>query len=234
MRNLFRLFVPLILNPYYYIRKIKKKSIKNFFEYDSKPYNRISLISLAINQVILKKKFENCKYLEIGCFDNKAFDTVPLPIDQKIGVDPLRGGTHRMTSDEFFKDNSLFFDVIFIDGLHTYEQCSKDVINSIKFLNKDGIIILHDMLPRSKTEETQEYSGDVWKVAVDLSKSRNIEFIIANVDQGVGLLKTTEETRYIREENIETKKFEDYKNYFYKDLPTKNIEEALDFIKKTR
>ena len=234
MRNLFRLFVPLILNPYYYIRKIKKKSIKNFFEYDSKPYNRISLISLAINQVILKKKFENCKYLEIGCFDNKAFDTVPLPIDQKIGVDPLRGGTHRMTSDEFFKDNSLFFDVIFIDGLHTYEQCSKDVINSIKFLNKDGIIILHDMLPRSKTEETQEYSGDVWKVAVDLSKSKNIEFIIANVDQGVGLLKTTEETRYIREENIETKKFEDYKNYFYKDLPTKNIEEALDFIKKTR
>ena len=234
MRNLFRLFVPLIINPYYYIKKIKKKSIKNFFEYDSKPYNRISLISLAINQTILKKKIENCKYLEIGCFDNKAFDTVPLPIDQKIGVDPLRGGTHRMTSDEFFKDNNVFFDVIFIDGLHTYEQCSKDVINSMKFLNKDGIIILHDMLPRSKTEETQEYSGDVWKVAVDLSKSKNIEFIIANVDQGVGLLKTTEETKYIRQENIETKKFEDYKNYYYKDLPTKNIEEALDFIQKTR
>ena len=234
MRNLFRLFVPLIINPYYYIKKIKKKSIKNFFEYDSKPYNRISLISLAINQTILKKKIENCKYLEIGCFDNKAFDTVPLPIDQKIGVDPLRGGTHRMTSDEFFKENSLFFDVIFIDGLHTYEQCSKDVINSMKFLNKDGIIILHDMLPRSKTEETQEYSGDVWKVAVDLSKSKNIEFIIANIDQGVGLLKTTEESKYIRQENIETKKFEDYKNYYYKDLPAKNIEEALDFIQKTR
>ena len=234
MRNLFRLFVPLIINPYYYIKKIKKKSIKNFFEYDTKPYNRISLISLAINQAILKKKIENCKYLEIGCFDNKAFDTVPLPIDQKIGVDPLRGGTHRMTSDEFFKDNNLFFDVIFIDGLHTYEQCSKDVINSMKFLNKDGIIILHDMLPRSKTEETQEYSGDVWKVAVDLSKSKNIEFIIANVDQGVGLLKKTGETRYIRQENIQTKKFEDYKNYYYKDLPAKNIEEALDFIQKTR
>ncbi len=232
MRNLFRLFVPLILNPYYYIKKIKKKSIKNFFEYDSKPYNRISLISLAINQVISKKKFENCKYLEIGCFDNKAFDTVPLPIDQKIGIDPLRGGTHRMTSDEFFKDNNLFFDVIFIDGLHTYKQCSKDVINSIRFLNKDGIIILHDMLPRSKTEETQEFSGDVWKVAVDLSKSKNIEFIIANVDQGVGLLRTTEDTKYIKQEDIETKKFEDYKNYYYKDLPRKNIEEALDFIKK--
>ena len=216
MRNLFRLFVPLIINPYYYIKKIKKKSIKNFFEYDSKPYNRISLISLAINQTILKKKIENCKYLEIGCFDNKAFDTVPLPIDQKIGVDPLRGGTHRMTSDEFFKENSLFFDVIFIDGLHTYEQCSKDVINSMKFLNKDGIIILHDMLPRSKTEETQEYSGDVWKVAVDLSKSKNIEFIIANVDQGVGLLKTTEETSMKDKMEFKTKILEIIKIFIIK------------------
>ena len=232
MRNLFRLFVPLIINPYYYIKKIKKKSIKNFFEYDLKPYNRISLISLAITQTILKKKIEDCKYLEIGCFDNKAFDTVPLPIDQKIGVDPLRGGTHRMTSDEFFKENSLFFDVIFIDGLHTYEQCSKDVINSMKFLNKDGIIILHDMLPRSKTEETQEYSGDVWKVAVDLSKSKNIEFVIANIDQGVGLVKINENSNYERQNGIQDKNFEDYESFYYKNLPSVNIEEALEFVKR--
>jgi len=51
-----------------------------------------------------------------------------------------------------------------------------------------------------------------------------------------------EEANYVKKiisktyltENIETKKFEDYKNYYYKDLPTKNIEEALEFIKKTR
>ncbi len=231
MRNLFRLFIPLIINPYYYAKKIKKYSIKNFFEYDKKPYNRISLISLAINQAILKKNYENCNYLEIGCFDNKAFNTVPLPINQKIGVDPLRGGTHKMTSDEFFRVNKTFFDVIFIDGLHTYEQCSKDVINSMQFLKENGIIILHDMLPRSKAEETQEYSGDVWKVAYDLSRSENIEFYIANVDQGVGLLKLKKNSKYVRQNEISSKKFEDYKNNYYNKLPSVGIEKALEFIK---
>ena len=231
MRNIFRLFVPLILNPYYYIKKIKKKLINNFFEYDNKPYNRLSLISLALNQTILRKSYEDCYYLEIGCFDNKAFDTVPLPLNQKIGVDPFRGGTHKMTSDEFFSENKKFFDVIFIDGLHTYEQCSKDVINSMKFLNENGIIILHDMLPRSKTEETQEYSGDVWKVAYDLSKSENLQFYIANVDQGVGLLKITKNSKYIKQDNMENKKFEDYRNIYYKKLPSLKIEKALEFIK---
>ena len=231
MRYIFRLFVPLIINPYYYIKKIKKRSIKNFFDYDKKPYNRISLISLALSKTIAKKGYDNCKYLEIGCFDNKAFDTIPLHLDQKIGVDPLRGGTHRMYSDDFFADNKKFFDVIFIDGLHTYDQCSKDVINSINCLNKDGIIILHDMLPRSKTEETQEYSGDVWKVAYDLSKSKNLDFIIANVDQGVGLVKISDSTKYIKHDEIIDKNFEDYKNEYYKNLPKKSIDDALNFIK---
>ena len=106
MRNLFRLFVPLIINPYYYFRKFKKITVKNFFDYEKSPYNRLSLISLAISQTIMKRGYENCNYLEIGCFDNKAFDTIPLPLEQKIGIDPLRGGTHRMTSDVFFSNNN--------------------------------------------------------------------------------------------------------------------------------
>ena len=52
----------------------------------------------------------------------------------KIGVDPERGGNVRKTSDNFFKNNKKEFDVIFIDGLHIYEQCRKDVINSLKVL----------------------------------------------------------------------------------------------------
>ena len=231
MRNFFRLFIPLIINPYYYIRKIKKKLITNFFDYDKKPYNRISLISLAISKTISKKGYDSCNYLEIGCFDNKAFDTIPLPLNQKIGVDPLRGGTHRMYSDDFFSQNKKFFDVIFIDGLHTYDQCSKDVKNAINFLNKDGIIILHDMLPRSKTEETQEYSGDVWKVAYDLSQSENLNFIIANIDQGVGLLKISNDAKYIKHDEMINKNFDNYKNEYYKNLPKRSIEDALKFIR---
>ena len=129
MRNLFRLFVPLIINPYYYLKKIKKKMIKNHFDYENTLYNKTSFISLAIACTLKKKDYKECKYLEIGVFDNKVFNTIPLPINQKIGVDPLRGGTHRMTSDDFFKSNKQYFDVIFIDGLHSYDQCSNDYNN---------------------------------------------------------------------------------------------------------
>ena len=37
MRHLFRLFLPLIINPYYYIKKFKKITNNNFFEYEKKP-----------------------------------------------------------------------------------------------------------------------------------------------------------------------------------------------------
>ena len=48
-----------------------------------------------------------------------------------------------MTSDEFFeKYPEEKFDVIFIDGLHHYDQCQKDTINALKKLNESGIILL--------------------------------------------------------------------------------------------
>ena len=57
-----------------------------------------------------------------------------------------------MTSDKFFKDNEKF-DIIFIDGLHTFEQTIKDIDNSIKFLRDKGVILIHDCLfSRYKTK----------------------------------------------------------------------------------
>ena len=66
----------------------------------------------------------------------------------------------------------------------------------MKFLNEDGRIILHNMLPRHKAEESMEFSGDVWKVAYELSISENVKFIIANIDQGVGLLKLLNNSKF--------------------------------------
>lgn len=95
-------------------------------------YNRISFISKAV------QKFQNCKYLEIGCSTNVCFNAIPAI--NKIGVDPNAGGNIKDTSDNFFKNNKKEFDVIFIDGLHIYEQCRKDIINSLKVLKKNGFI----------------------------------------------------------------------------------------------
>ena len=79
-----------------------------------------------INKIIKKKGFKN--YLEIGCFEDENFKKII--IDRKVGVDPISGGTIRLTSDEYFSSNKEIFDIIFIDGLHHFDQVKKDIINS--------------------------------------------------------------------------------------------------------
>ena len=96
-----------------------------------------------INKIIKKKKYNT--YLEIWCFKNDTFNSII--IKDKIGVDPVYGGTIRKTSDEFFKDNKNYFDICFIDGLHKYNQVRKDIFNCLNFLNNDGVILVHDCLP---------------------------------------------------------------------------------------
>ena len=111
-----------IINTYHRIfgEKFKKKiPIPSMFSFKIHRLN-------VINNLIQKLKISS--YLEIGCDQDEVFSFVK--IENKIGVDPVSGGTHRMTSDTFFRDNSKFFDLIFIDGLHTYDQVKKDIINS--------------------------------------------------------------------------------------------------------
>jgi len=50
------------------------------------------------------------------------------------------------TSDDFFLLNTETFDLIYIDGSHYYEDVKKDFKNSLKILNKGGILICDDFL----------------------------------------------------------------------------------------
>ena len=107
-----------------------RKDVNYIYHFD-KFYKRHAFINKAIS------KFIDCKYLEIGVSNNDVFNSIPLQLENKFGVDPNKGGNFRMTSDQFFQRNpDLKFDVIFIDGLHEYEQCQKDCINSINQLNQ--------------------------------------------------------------------------------------------------
>ena len=90
-----------------------------------------------IQDIIDFKKYNS--YLEIGCDRNQSFSNIK--IEKKVGVDPVEGGTHKMTSDEFFNINKDMFDIIFIDGLHEYYQVIKDIENSLNFLNDNGVIL---------------------------------------------------------------------------------------------
>ncbi len=51
---------------------------------------------------------------------------------------------HRKTSDDFFLTNKYFFDLIYIDGNHLFEFVKRDILNSLKFITEDGIIVLDD------------------------------------------------------------------------------------------
>ena len=53
---------------------------------------------------------------------------------------------YKMTSDNFFQNNSKIFDLIFIDGDHFYDQVLRDINNAWKILKNSGFLILDDYL----------------------------------------------------------------------------------------
>ena len=95
---------------YFFFYKVLYKFIEKKSVYlENNNFNRISLINFGIF-----KLGPNCRYLEIGVFQDTVFNSIPLTLDKKIGVDPVKGGTHRMTSDEFFKINKIIANRIII------------------------------------------------------------------------------------------------------------------------
>lgn len=180
-----------ILDPWQRKRAISKWShhaVEEQLDWDwcATKYNRIALVNMLCAAI------DDPAYLEIGCFNDAMFSSIPAR--KKVGVDPQSGGTVRATSDDFFESNMETFDVVFIDGLHTFDQVHKDVENSLRFLKPGGWIALHDMLPRNWLEEHVPrihgvWSGDVWKVAFEVIASRDLEFIILSIDHGVGVIR---------------------------------------------
>lgn len=160
------------------------------FDWSAIRYNRIAVVNL------LMAGRPQGRYLEIGCADNVLFDAV-LAAD-KTGVDPVRGGTHRMTSDAFFAAyDGPPFDVIFIDGLHLYDQVHRDLVNALRHLAPGGWIGMHDMLPRDWLEEhvpqirTSGWTGDGWKTAFELAAAENMDFRLITIDYGVLVARPT-------------------------------------------
>lgn len=154
------------------------------------------------NEVInaLAEKYDYKSYLEIGVDNpNNCFNLIK--VEHKIGVDPVKGGTHKMTSDEFFKSNEDKFDLGFIDGLHEAPQVEKDIINLLEILNPNGTIVVHDVHP--KTEEEQKvpriqkvWTGNVWKAWAKLRRKKNLYMFTIDSDHGLGIIRAGSQTAY--------------------------------------
>jgi hypothetical protein len=208
---------------YFYGEKFFKRLDYNWSNYPS----RVQIIQKIIN----KKKYEN--YLEIGC--DQDFNFSKIKIKNKIGVDPQFGGTLKMTSDEFFKENKIYFDCIFIDGMHIYEQVRTDILNSIKFLNMNGTIIIHDCLPLKIWNQIVpriygHWNGDVWKAIVEARTMENIDTYTCKADHGLGII-LKRSTRNLLDIDINDFKKLKFKDYYVNHNKFMNLIEVDDLEK---
>jgi len=127
-------------------------------------------------------------YLEIGVQKGRSLD---LASCKAIGVDPYprtvakkNQEIYGITSDDFFASFDIELpDLVFIDGLHLFEQALKDFINVEYISHKDTVIVIDDIFPSHPSQSlrnrcTTKWTGDVWKVYEILKEYRpdlNIE-----------------------------------------------------------
>lgn len=185
-----------------------------------------------MNRIILAQKIlelisgEN--YLEIGVSTGASF--IPIQATRKWGVDPAYYLTRkrrlkyrvwsmlglkeerlfRTTSDDFFAKHkemlgSYGVDVCLVDGLHTYDQALRDVLNTLTYLKPKGVILMHDCNPTNelmarpmgRIEDLMgvpgwdgSWSGDVWKAIVHLrALRRDLEVFVLDCDTGIGVVR---------------------------------------------
>ena len=187
----------------------------------------------VINKIIKKKNYKN--YLEIGCFKDENFKEII--VEHKVGVDPVSGGTIRSTSDSFFKKNNKIFDIIFIDGLHYFDQVKKDIKNSLEALSERGIIIIHDCLPSRIRDQMiprshEHWNGDVWKVVVEFRTKINVDVYTCMADEGLGIIFKKKNLNRLKLDLKDFKKlkFEDYYYNYSKFMNIISHEELFKII----
>lgn len=154
--------------------------------------------SELINALIKKNAYKS--YLEIGVNTPKqpGYNWNSVIIETKHGVDPnpKTNAAFVMTSDEFFEKHiSMKYDIVFVDGLHLFEQAYRDIMNSLKYLNDGGTIVVHDCNPLLEKTQVREHvagawHGDVWKAILKLRmEERDLSIYTIDTDEGCGIIQ---------------------------------------------
>jgi len=143
----------------------------------------------------LTNLYPDPRYLEIGVCKGKTFDRVPAT--RKVAVDPAfrfdhvameaahpEAAYHPVPSDDYFAKHAGpddEFDVVYLDGLHVYDQTLRDLLNALEHLQPRGTIVIDDTRPptylaairdrpdfdaerRRTGSDAKEWMGDVFKV----------------------------------------------------------------------
>jgi len=164
-------------------------------------------------------------YLEIGVRNGDSF--FPILCKNKIGVDvhfpvPVNHENdtfYEMSSDDYFFYHPSHFDAAFIDGDHTYEQSLRDVENCLRWMNPNGVILLHDCNPTKAEMATPKYieaspdwCGEVWKTILTLRTRPDLYVTVHDLDCGIGIVRKDTQI------NLLSYSIEQIKSMTYKDL----------------
>jgi hypothetical protein len=175
-----------------------------------------------LNTLIRRYRYRT--YLEIGVGRRRNFQSIIAPI--KHGVDSVRNATFKMSSDEFFNCNTNTYDLIFIDGLHEYEQVTRDIENSLRVLNPGGTVVVHDCNPTSEVFQiiprvSKYWTGDVWKAIARLRMTRvDLSVVVVDTDWGCGIIRRGTQVLFPTIEDL---------SY---DVLSRNREKLLNLIKE--
>lgn len=193
------------------------------------------------------KKYNYKSYLEIGiCNPFDCFDLIDC--ENKTGVDPDPRINHYKrdniiieTSDQFFEKNNKKFDIIFIDGLHLDHQVYKDIQNSLKSLNKNGTIILHDCHPTEEIHQAenwdikkcQAWMGTTWKAFAKFIRDYP-EYETYTIDSDCGLGVISNKKIEFKDEDLTYEFFDKNKKSIMKLLTVEGFlaKEKFEFINK--
>ena len=112
-----------------------------------------------------------------------------------MDINPASDADYIMSSDSYFANYHQKFDIIFIDGLHLYEQVLKDIINSLHHLNEGGVIVMHDCMPTREEYQyrdrvTGSWNGDVWKAYYLYKQISQYDCYVIDQDWGCAVIDT--------------------------------------------
>ncbi len=174
----------------------------------------------VIQQLMHERGLKN--YLEIGVFNGHIFFRVKSNF--KLAVDPdfrFRAGRKilktilnpynlfnryfRKTSDDFFRDDAASvlkgrqLDLALVDGMHEFDYALRDVENTLGYLQKNGVIVMHDCNPQTPEaacsfaewkarDFSGQWNGDVWKAILQLRTRDDINVFVLDCDHGLGVV----------------------------------------------
>jgi len=159
-------------------------------------------------------------YLELGLRKGETYNQIECEFKESIDSDLQYNATHKITTDVFFdtvKEDKMW-DIIFIDANHEKEFVKRDIINSLKHLNHNGTIFVHDVNPLTEKHLDKKYCNDAWETFVQFRQTRNDLAMYSFPFGMVGLIRIGKQRLWKKKVEWTWKYFEENRKMLVREL----------------